>query len=34
MAEGDPKVVTMILDRQVKKHGDKFHLVAYRLEKK
>ena len=34
LAGGDPKVVTMILDRQVRKYGDKFHLVAYRLEKK
>ncbi len=33
LAGGDPKIITMMIDRQVKKYGDKFHVTAYRLNK-
>lgn len=33
LAGGDEKTVTSIIDRQLKKYGGKFHLVAYRLKR-
>lgn len=33
LAGGDEKIITMIIDRQIKKYGEKFHVTAYRLKK-